>query len=109
MTTATQTRTFEIDKAHSEAAFQVRHLLSKIRGRFSDFGGRIEFDVDWSLLDETGQWFLCCADNGDGMTRSELERYTTTLAVRGAGRAVSNSAVRWPAPGGCGGRPVGSL
>jgi hypothetical protein len=46
--------------------------------------GRIEFDVDWSLHERTGDWFVCCADNGDGMSRSELERYTTTLAVRGA-------------------------
>ncbi len=38
------TRTYQIDKAHSEAIFQVRHLLSKVRGRFSDFEGAIEFD-----------------------------------------------------------------
>jgi polyisoprenoid-binding protein YceI len=44
MTTATQTRTFQIDKAHSEAAFQVRHLISKVRGRFSDLDGTIAFD-----------------------------------------------------------------
>ena len=46
-------------------------------------GGRIEFDVDWNLLAQTGRWYICCADNGDGMTRSQLERYTTTLAVQG--------------------------
>lgn len=46
--------------------------------------GRIVFDVDWPLLKETGQWFASCADNGDGMTRSELKRYMTTLAVQGA-------------------------
>lgn len=45
MTTATTTRSFSIDKAHSEAAFQVRHLISKVRGRFTDFDGRIEFDA----------------------------------------------------------------
>jgi hypothetical protein len=47
--------------------------------------GRIEFDVDWPLLAQTGQWYVSCADNGDGMNRSEMTRYTTTLAVRGAG------------------------
>ncbi len=41
---STATRTYQIDKAHSEAIFQVRHLLSKVRGRFSDFEGTIEFD-----------------------------------------------------------------
>ena len=44
MTTATATRTFSIDKAHSEATFQVRHLISKVRGRFADFEGAIAFD-----------------------------------------------------------------
>ena len=43
---ATPVRTFKIDKAHSELAFQVRHLLTKVRGRFSDFSGTIEFDYD---------------------------------------------------------------
>jgi polyisoprenoid-binding protein YceI len=45
-TTATQTsvRTFTFDKAHSEVTFQVRHLLTKVRGRFGDFEGTIEFD-----------------------------------------------------------------
>lgn len=46
MTTATATavRTLQIDPAHSEAAFQVRHLISKVRGRFTDVAGSIEFD-----------------------------------------------------------------
>jgi polyisoprenoid-binding protein YceI len=46
MTTATTTQTFTIDKAHSEAVFQVRHLITKVRGRFSNFEGRIEFDQE---------------------------------------------------------------
>src|SRR5207245_2234067 len=37
-------------------------------------GGRIEFDVDWSIHAKTGRWKICCADNGDGMTRSEIEK-----------------------------------
>jgi polyisoprenoid-binding protein YceI len=43
-TTGTGLRTFTIDKAHSEATFQVRHLITKVRGRFSDFEGTIQFD-----------------------------------------------------------------
>ena len=43
--TATATKTtYSIDKAHSEATFQVRHLLSRVRGRFSDFEGTIDYD-----------------------------------------------------------------
>lgn len=44
MTTATAIRTYQIDKAHSEAVFQVRHLITKVRGRFSEFDGTIQFD-----------------------------------------------------------------
>jgi len=48
------TTTYSIDKAHSEVTFQVRHLLTKVRGRFSDFNGTIEYDEedpDRSLVD----------------------------------------------------------
>jgi polyisoprenoid-binding protein YceI len=38
------TRTFAIDKAHSEATFQVRHLVTKVRGSFADLGGTILAD-----------------------------------------------------------------
>jgi len=40
------TTTYSIDKAHSEVTFQVRHLLTRVRGRFSDFNGTIEYDED---------------------------------------------------------------
>ena len=33
-----------IDKSHSEATFQVRHLITKVRGRFTDLEGTIELD-----------------------------------------------------------------
>lgn len=36
--------TYSIDKAHSEVFFQVRHLVTKVRGRFSDFEGTIVMD-----------------------------------------------------------------
>jgi polyisoprenoid-binding protein YceI len=36
--------TYTIDKNHSEAAFQVRHILTKVRGTFRDLGGTINFD-----------------------------------------------------------------
>ncbi len=42
--TATPVRTFAIDKSHSEVQFQVRHLVTKVRGRFTDFSGTVQFD-----------------------------------------------------------------
>jgi polyisoprenoid-binding protein YceI len=38
-------RTFQIDKTHSEVAFRVRHLLTKVRGRFTDFEGAIGYNA----------------------------------------------------------------
>ena len=44
--TTPATATYAIDRAHSEVAFQVRHLLSRVRGRFSDFAGTIVYDEE---------------------------------------------------------------
>src|SRR5262249_38631640 len=41
---AADPETYTIDKAHSEAAFQVRHLVTRVRGRFKDFGGTIRLE-----------------------------------------------------------------
>jgi polyisoprenoid-binding protein YceI len=38
--------TFTIDKSHSEIAFQVRHLLTKVRGQFDDYEGTIQLDTE---------------------------------------------------------------
>lgn len=42
----TTAQAYAIDKAHSEVTFQVRHLLTKVRGGFSDFTGTVHFDQD---------------------------------------------------------------
>jgi polyisoprenoid-binding protein YceI len=36
--------TYTIDKAHSDATFQIRHFASKVRGGFGDFEGTIQAD-----------------------------------------------------------------
>jgi Histidine kinase-, DNA gyrase B-, and HSP90-like ATPase len=52
--------------------------------------GTIEFDVDWALhAQDNALWYLSVADDGDGMTRAELEKYVTTLAVTGANQNQS--------------------
>jgi polyisoprenoid-binding protein YceI len=35
--------TWNIDPAHSEVAFVIRHLMTKVRGSFTDFAGSVEF------------------------------------------------------------------
>jgi len=73
-----------------------KNSIEAIQRRFSAgetrVGGRIEFDVDWVLKAQTSNssfWPIACADNGDGMSHAELERYMTTLAVQGANRNQS--------------------
>ncbi len=48
MTTLTDitTQTYDIDAAHSEANFQVRHLITKVRGSFSEFAGTVHFAAE---------------------------------------------------------------
>ena len=36
--------TYTVDKQHTEAGFQVRHLLTKVRGTFRDVSGSIAWD-----------------------------------------------------------------
>jgi len=36
--------TFVFDKAHSTMGFQIRHLFSKVPGKFDDFSGQIRLD-----------------------------------------------------------------
>ena len=46
-TTDVTTGTWNIEPAHSEVGFTVRHLgLSKVRGRFNSFSGTIEVADD---------------------------------------------------------------
>jgi polyisoprenoid-binding protein YceI len=35
---------YKIDKGHSEVSFQIRHLVTNVRGRFNDFEGNINLD-----------------------------------------------------------------
>jgi len=43
-TTTTAIHTLAIDKTHSEVLFQDRHLVTRVRGRFTDFTGTVRFD-----------------------------------------------------------------
>ena len=36
--------TYTVDKQHSEATFQVRHLISRVSGKFEDFDGTVTLD-----------------------------------------------------------------
>jgi polyisoprenoid-binding protein YceI len=44
VTQALAADTYVFDKAHTEASFQVRHLVTKVRGKFTDFTGTLKLD-----------------------------------------------------------------
>ncbi len=37
-------QSYSIDKGHSEVSFQIRHLVTKVRGNFGDYSGTIVMD-----------------------------------------------------------------
>jgi polyisoprenoid-binding protein YceI len=39
-----EVHTFQIDGGHSSVGFSVRHLVSKVQGRFGDFDGKVMMD-----------------------------------------------------------------
>ncbi len=45
VTAQAATETFQVDAVHSSAEFKVRHLLSKVGGRFGQFGGVLQYDA----------------------------------------------------------------
>jgi polyisoprenoid-binding protein YceI len=44
---------YELDAAHSEVTFSIRHLVSKVRGSFTEFTGELTVDKDLSLSSAT--------------------------------------------------------
>lgn len=43
---AVSAATYEIDPAHSNVSFRIRHMISTVKGEFNEFGGTIEFDQE---------------------------------------------------------------
>ena len=42
---ATAADTYVVEKAHSDALFTIKHMMSRITGRFSDFSGTVNVDT----------------------------------------------------------------
>ena len=95
MTTATATatalKTYTIDAAHSEETFQVRHLITKVRGRFPEFEGAITFAPDAAAdssvvftIQAQRDEHLRSADFFDVATFPVLTFTSTSVTARGA-------------------------
>ena len=109
---------YAIDKSHSEVTFQVRHLVTKVRGHFTEFSGTLQFDennpaqsslsfsVDAKSID-TGapdrdahlrsadffdvEHFPAITFTSSKVTKKSAESYDVdgTLTIRGTAKAVT--------------------
>lgn len=84
--------TYTIDPAHSEVTFSVRHLMSRVRGSFTDFHGELSVADDLGLSGATASIQLASVDtrhaDRDTHLRSaeifDVERYPSmTFASTG--------------------------
>jgi polyisoprenoid-binding protein YceI len=56
------TGTWNIDPAHSEVSFAIRHLMSKVRGSFTDFSGQVVIGDDLASSTATAEIKLTSVD-----------------------------------------------
>jgi len=89
--------TYTIDPAHSEVTFAIRHLMSKVRGSFTDFAGELSVADDLGVSTATATIRLASVDtrnaDRDAHLRSaeilDVERYPSmtfaTTGVRATG------------------------
>jgi polyisoprenoid-binding protein YceI len=78
--------TYVVDKGHSEAAFQVRHMVTKVRGRLQDFGGTIQVDPKNAEASSVELTFKTASVSSDNESRDkdlrspnffDVEKYPT--------------------------------
>jgi polyisoprenoid-binding protein YceI len=66
------TGTWTIDPAHTSLAFSVRHLMSRVRGSFSDVSGQIVTDRNPSRCQVTAAIALASVNTGNPMRDDHL-------------------------------------
>ena len=64
--------TWVIDPAHSNVGFSVRHLMSRVRGRFTEFAGEITVGDTPELSSATVTVELASVDTGNQMRDNHL-------------------------------------
>jgi polyisoprenoid-binding protein YceI len=86
------TGTWTIDPAHSTVGFVVRHLMSKVRGKFDEFGGEIVTEADPARSTVTASVALTSVNTGVEMRDNHLRSAdffnvaeTPTMSFTGTG------------------------
>lgn len=93
--------TFVVDRVHSDASFQIRHFVSKVRGRFREFEGTmlldrarpeassVEFRLKAASIDTDNQRrddHLRSADFFDAVNHPDITFKSTKLTPKGNNR-----------------------
>jgi polyisoprenoid-binding protein YceI len=63
---------YEIDPAHSEVTFSIRHLVSKVRGSFTEFSGELTVAEDLSLSTASADIQLASVDTRNKQRDEDL-------------------------------------
>ena len=64
--------TWTVDSMHSHVGFSVRHLMSKVRGRFTEFTGQIVTEDDPAQSEVTAVVALSSVDTGSELRDNHL-------------------------------------
>lgn len=63
--------TYTLDGAHSSINFQIKHMLSRVNGRFTDFNGTFNFDPDMKNVGDFKTTIKAASINTDQTKRDE--------------------------------------
>jgi polyisoprenoid-binding protein YceI len=64
--------TWTIDPAHSSVGFTIRHLMSRVRGRFDEFHGSITIDEDLAASSAAATISMASVNTAMGMRDQDL-------------------------------------
>jgi polyisoprenoid-binding protein YceI len=93
------TGTWRIDPAHSSATFSVRHLMSKVRGRFSDVDGKVVIGDDLAFCSVAASIPTETIDTGVGMRDDDLRSESFLDAARFETMEFASTEIRADASG----------
>jgi polyisoprenoid-binding protein YceI len=87
--------TWTIDPAHSVVTFAVRHLMSRVRGTFSDVSGQIVTDTDPSGSTASAVIAVSSVGTGNQMRDDHLRSADFFDAERHPAMTFASTALRW--------------
>jgi polyisoprenoid-binding protein YceI len=86
--------TYTIDPAHSEVTFSIRHLMSKVRGSFTDFDGELSVADDLGVSTATASIRLASVDTRNADRDAHLRSAEIFDVERYPGMSFATTGVR---------------